>query len=939
MSRVDEYLSIPLGYGRWLGGLRWCAQAEAIEFSAPETEIGLTFAFSPEIGLFIEGMVSQGVLTYFAHVLHLMSILSYNESRRHAGPREVPSRPFNPALDDVCRLFRHAGRPHRNAGALCAELCRGVPEFPAPPSLRELHARLGARQFLHPPGMRRHPGLEPPMPPLDFEALVVREIQAYSESDLKHWFQHGRGPLRRAGESVARAMPATHGEALKSVESRPRLRGVGPLVARLAGALSLPPRRLVQSELPVGGYSDVATRGLPEQILPGQFALDPDEFLRRFAQRELLYFHREEPRAPTTRDVVLVLDRGVRTWGDTRLILAAAVLALSRLSHQRKQSVLLTATGLASDPVDPATCDVETLGSVLEASDLSRHPGEALARILSRSTDEPRDVVLLTHPRTLSEPAVEQAIGLARGETRLFSVAARPSGEVVFAQLRNGHPVVIGQCRVPVGSSPSPAPVETRPSAPTNAWRGDVEPVGFPFQIGPTHSIKDHLFAFDDSGDWLLLANRHGLLRVWRIDGTAAEMLPRPYYRDNVLIDVSAVVGVAGGFVVAGHVDRSYIAAHYNLVNHICRIHVIGEARRERSRLYYNRNLHAIIVQTGGLIAGAIDLHNHRPETGEPVDLRAAKAFLAARDQLPETRVVDFSPELSLRFRNERGTLVSIDRFTGDLHVRRGAETGWTTFTYQTDGRVRFKGARLIQARWHRDVLALLLNNTDGRRCIAVGSVADGAWHALGEFAVQRDIEDFALSSHGHLIAWRVGDRRIEVHATRGTGPPVLVIPQGRVHSGVLIEFIENGLLIDSGRHIHFLNWAHDELVHRVHHHARSRIQARLPVDLTSTGLIMTRMPRRLSRYDQSRFYGRISSPGLTAAVDRFGEVALFDRSDRLIAMFFVFRDRFAAWLPDGTRAGSPPILGGPATAGAMERIGQAIRSAIERSGETGGAW
>ena len=107
------------------------------------------------------------------------------------------------------------------------------------------------------------------------------------------------------------------------------------VISRLEGALSLPPRRLDRSELQTDGYSDLTTRGTPEQILPIQFALEDEEFLRRFAERELLYFHRETPRPPAVEEMVLLLDQGVRTWGDVRLVLAGAAMALARQAERR----------------------------------------------------------------------------------------------------------------------------------------------------------------------------------------------------------------------------------------------------------------------------------------------------------------------------------------------------------------------------------------------------------------------------------------------------------------------------------------------------------------------------------------------------------------------------------------------------------------------------
>jgi len=71
------------------------------------------------------------------------------------------------------------------------------------------------------------------------------------------------------------------------VEERPRLAGMTRLIHRLEGALSLPPRRLEDDSLQTDGYWDLTTRGSPEQILPIQFALEDEEFLRRFLQHVL----------------------------------------------------------------------------------------------------------------------------------------------------------------------------------------------------------------------------------------------------------------------------------------------------------------------------------------------------------------------------------------------------------------------------------------------------------------------------------------------------------------------------------------------------------------------------------------------------------------------------------------------------------------------------
>ena len=95
--------------------------------------------------------------------------------------------------------------------------------------------------------------------------------------------------------------PKSVSRTFSEIERRPRLAGTLALASRLEAVLSIPSRRLDRRELQGGGYTDITTRGAPERILPIQFALDGEEFLRRFSERELLYFHREEFRSRSRR--------------------------------------------------------------------------------------------------------------------------------------------------------------------------------------------------------------------------------------------------------------------------------------------------------------------------------------------------------------------------------------------------------------------------------------------------------------------------------------------------------------------------------------------------------------------------------------------------------------------------------------------------------------
>ena len=430
----------------------------------------------------------------------------------------------------LARAFREEGRPLQHAGALCAWLCRAVPRVADPPDIAEV-----CRTLREPPSdplaMRpdRHrwvPPEDPPRSPGDFQEQVLEALEELSSSALRHWLRQSRGPIGEACEQVARAVPRTLAGALEELERRPRLAGAASLVAQLADALALTPRRLAYAEQPTGGYADVATRGLPEQILPEQLALDGEEFVRRFAEHELLYFHREEPHRPVAKELVVLLDQGVRTWGEVRLVLAGATLALGRQAMRRGTPFLIAATSTGGRIGDPLQLDGEALGGVLESSDLSPDPGQALGRVL-----ESPAVIAQRRP---ADPSVEPVRAGGRGVGCAASrpgCASSPSRWTAAGRSLSPRSAMAPRSRSAGSASRSPRQpprrsrhVRTSPRRPRG--KGTLSRSGS--RSGSALSrIDDHLYDFDVAGDWLLLAGLHGLLHAWRADGSEAEMLPR----------------------------------------------------------------------------------------------------------------------------------------------------------------------------------------------------------------------------------------------------------------------------------------------------------------------------------------------------------------------------------------------------------------------------
>ena len=78
-QRAALYLRIPESYCRSIGGLRWAHYGDAVEFLEGAAS-GQTFAFAPEIALFMEGFRDlEGGFPAFGHVLHLLYLIGLGD--------------------------------------------------------------------------------------------------------------------------------------------------------------------------------------------------------------------------------------------------------------------------------------------------------------------------------------------------------------------------------------------------------------------------------------------------------------------------------------------------------------------------------------------------------------------------------------------------------------------------------------------------------------------------------------------------------------------------------------------------------------------------------------------------------------------------------------------------------------------------------------------
>lgn len=916
---TQAYLKLSSQYCDYLGGIRWSSEDDTLVY--PD---GKVFAFHAPIAEFLEGFSGGGRVIPFGCVLHWAHLLQHGRMHPVAEVRRL------------YESFRETGSSWRNAGALAAVVSDTVPEVAAPPRLDHVCRRIRDRAFpirwFTTRFQEAYGGAEvPALAPKDFERLIVERLEAYSEDDLRSWLADGRGPVREAGRVLAQEQPPprTLTGMLAALLLRPRMAGAETHVTRLVGALTLPPRRLTPQELPVGGYTDMTTHGGVEHILPSQHALDDLEFLRRFAERELLFFRREEPPAQNRQELVVLIDQGVRTWGDVRLVLAAAALALGKQSADRRLHFMLAGTSNAGQLLDPMNADAEALGELMEASDLSLNPAAALESVLEQPSEALRDVVLLTHPHSLREADVRASALRALPRDRLFAVTLDEEGAAIVSEVRHGSPVKLRQFHVDYTPSiATPPPRPALPAEPLAPWTGDVEPVPFPFRFGTSGAVAK--FEFDYDGRWLLTVGGDGMLHLWGLDGDHREVLPRPFVDGTLLSNARTVTGVKGGFVLLAGARERWCAVHYDVTHRRCRVRFLGPQPKKLGPWpQYVPELHTMLLpitpqMKDGYPGCALDLASGEMYSAEQAKIqpRARQAF-EAFGRTPERQTgMARTDQVAIRVSIATGVERSyaLEAKTGTILV---SQTGCADqrFTPTADGKPLLKHATIANAQAVREVLALRGKLGDGSDRLLLFRGGDGA--VLREHSMKKKAR-FLLAHDGR---WLAIERVPRIVVERIDAPSEGMATRCGGYSGDARLYLgERSLLIVLGQgatHRHLVRWTGATVEFQYEH----KKLGQEGIHTLGFQEVLLKTPKSQYCYDPQRVLVTGERDGLGFALDRYGQISVFsDMGNTLLCMFMAFRDRLAAWLPDGSRCGSEALGLGPETPGARATLAQVLQ-------------
>jgi hypothetical protein len=940
MNALD-YLRIYSPYADEIGGVHWSPDGDAVLGGD-----GATLALAGEVALFLEGFSAQAELVHFAHVLHAFRILRW-------GPVGI-----HDELRITCAAFKEARGQARNAGVLFAHATGGMPRLPGGVDALDVCRRLrGVHTVPQAPSIR---GLEllPTVAAEEFERVLAESLQKYSFDELKHWFRHGRGPIREAAQALVREVrieePRSLAGVLQELLKRGRLSGAEPFLEQMISALTLPPRKMQAEELPVGGYSGIATRGHPDQILPSEFAVDELEFLRRFAENELLYYRREQPRNQLREDMVVLLDQGVRTWGDVRLLLSAAALAFGEKAARKGMEFSLAGTSNNGALVNPASADVETVAALVEASDLSENPADALECVLEAKgsgtispksgeiePDPARDIVILTHPRSLKGD-VELASRRAGPDTRVFAVTVDGAGNVELSELRHGAPVKLSEFKVDLAKGAASRAALSRPlEGDYVPWTGSIEPLGFPFRFAAPHGPEQNEYgfslAFDADGEWLFTASRGGLIHAYKLDGTQAEILPRGVWRHAPLDRIESLVGVAGGVCACGVIGDQVFAAFYDIRKRCISLHAICKrpGPREVWAVGYDQTTHSLLMAIEDRVA-AISLESGSDMLDEDPNSQQWKLMEKLNRELrspPRAGIISFtgSPERIAPDPKYCWGALRLD--TGE--IKSATSSQWVTPTL--DGEPFLKATQVLDSQQNGSFLVLHVLKKGGSQLHALNLNEMTHVHE-SELAYRGGF----LLDHSNRLALRhpnpeLGPRVIDLEH----GPRIQDMPKlAKCHSELFFEVGDYALAVYGGKFTHILRWDHGKLeaTHKIGRvaftHAGRKSGA---ASADGAGIVVHAEHGRppMLNLDAARFAKFAFAPcGLCFVTDVYGQLFVLTPDGACVAAFFVYRATVAAWLPDGTRYGPSSLTGGSTTPDALGRIGRALQAAVNAASQ-----
>jgi len=924
-SLAESYLAISEGLSLELDGLRWSHGVEAIETAASRTVL-----LREPLVQILKGAFSTGKIPSFDSVLLVCYALFAREE--DAG--------WIRDLKTVFQSKRNQPNRYVHLGSLIAHLARHLPGPETPPSIEQIQSEILQRSLSTRP-FPRESAWPAPVPPREIQRVIVQSLRSFSNADLERWIRFGEKtpPNPKTMVEELDALPQRVVQLLRQAQKSGRLAAAVTLVPWLEAALSWPDESARGASLEIGGFAQIATRGDPSRLLVSQLALDPEEFLRRFAEGELLFFEKETPHERPRPERVLLVDQGVRTWGRVRWALAGAALTLIRRQGNQGETILLKTTG-DKETWDLSQAPLPTLVETLEGADHSQSPVPALKDLISQAAKGPREVYLLTHARTLEENELARFLGQTIFPGRLLCLGVEEAGWAVLAEWEETTLKVHRRFRVDWDPAEKAKGLDSSPVVPNiddrlAPWTGPVESVSLPVCGGVIGSWS--LMAFSADGQWLVGFGSKvhcKFIQAWDLSTKKWEVLPNPRVFGRPFFPID-VFGFQDGVVFYGTMDlqeeqiqhlwenqgfgdartkglsngsgtgqraTTTVAVHYNRFKRQVRVLPLCKwVSQESMNAVPFPDLHCLVLLMKTKIVGW-DLSQNRPTESTPATgPRLEEAFRRARQakwmagKLPVVR-------------EGRGTLsqpIQGPRLViqGNALEIRGGSQDWESFTPMQDGKPLLEGYFLDEAVLAGETLALKLLRHSSTRIVLMEGPKGKLLGEIGDLAKHNSAR-MRLSANSTFLA--VTDNRpgCRILETRGNRQEVFNLPYFQ-WSKIMDFSIQNnpfGIFLVFGKK--------KNLFFDISKHGLS-IQANLPRPFPSHPIAF--FPIAGPGLEPERFQAKSSRPqGWFFARDSLGPLVLFDPDHQIVASFAGIGRKGIVWSNQGLIWGDPSLTGVP---------------------------
>ncbi|KYP15344.1 hypothetical protein [Flavihumibacter sp. CACIAM 22H1] len=214
---------------------------------------------------------------------------------------------------------------------------------------------------------------------------------------------------------------------IDELQENPSTFHVAALVRSIWTGLHLPYNHSSEGSYSTGGIATLSNKGSLDKLLITEFAHDDLVFLSRIANKEALYFQRENPSIQQPFNRIILIDVSIRNWGTPKLISAAILLATS----QHPKSTICVKGYAVGDFFTPLSIDSkEDVAYSISQADISLDASAGVEEFIKKKKpDSQTEWIFISEEKSLQSAGIQKIVQKYPG---LFSymIAVSSSGKI-----------------------------------------------------------------------------------------------------------------------------------------------------------------------------------------------------------------------------------------------------------------------------------------------------------------------------------------------------------------------------------------------------------------------------------------------------------------------------------------------------------------------------